>query len=97
MGEESKCWDQASFDQRMQESQTELSELRTQLQNLLARFGLRALKTYQAARNLPLKPNEIESLVRYEIGNVAGDLSEESILAPIIKQVSLEWQKQQST
>ncbi len=95
MNEDKKTWDQETFDRKMHDSQTELSELRTQLQNLLVKVGLRALKTYQAARNLPLKSGEIEKLVKYEIDNVAADLSEKKMLDLIVKQVKLEWEKQQ--
>ena len=67
MTEEKKPWDQENFDQKMKESLNELSNLRVELQNLLVKFGLRALKTYQAARNYPLSANEIDRLVKYEI------------------------------
>jgi hypothetical protein len=96
MSEDNKSWDQATFDQKMQDSQTELIELRAKLQELLVKFGLRALRTYQAARNLPLKTNEIENLVKYEIDNVVGDLSEKNALSLIINQVKLEWTRQQT-
>jgi len=96
MSEDNKSWDQTTFDRKMQDSQTELTELRTQLQSLLVKFGLRALRTYQAARNLPLKSSEIENLVKYEIENVAGDLTEKNALSLIINQVKQEWEMQQS-
>jgi hypothetical protein len=96
MSEDNKSWDQTTFDRKMQDSQTELTALRTQLQSLLVKFGLRALRTYQAARNLPLKSSEIENLVKYEIENVAGDLTEKNALSLIINQVKQEWEMQQS-
>jgi hypothetical protein len=96
VSEETTSWDQATFDVKMRESQAELTELRAQLQNLLVKFGLRALKTYQAARNLPLRSTEIESLVKYELDNVANDLSEKNNQLPIISQVRIEWEKQQA-
>jgi hypothetical protein len=96
VNEDYKGWDQATFDRKMQESQTELVELRMQLQTLLVKFGLRALRTYQAARNLPLKSNEIENLVKYEIDNVASDLLEKTVLFSIINKVKLEWENQQT-
>jgi hypothetical protein len=92
---ESRNWDQANFDQKMRESQAELTDLRTQLQNLLVKFGLRAIKTYQAARVEPLKSSEIERLVKYEIDNVVLDLSEKNAVDSIVEQVRLEWEKQQ--
>jgi hypothetical protein len=79
----------------MRESQAELEELRMQLQNLLVKFGLRAVRTYQAARVEPLRLSEIERLVRYELDNVATDLSEKNAIDPIIEQVKLEWERQQ--
>jgi len=95
MTEEKKVWDQPSFDQKMKDSQAELAELRGQLQNLLVKFGLRAVRTYQAARNEPLSKGEVERLVKYELDNVVNDLSEKGALDPIVKQAKLEWDKQQ--
>jgi hypothetical protein len=97
MTEEKKASEQGNFDQAMKQSQTELAELRAQLQTLLVKFGLRALRTYQAARAEPLRSSEIEQLVKYELQNVIGDLSEKNALDPIVKQAKLEWEKQQGT
>ena len=94
MAEEKKYWNQKNFDQLMKESHAELLNLRVELQNLLVKFGLRALKTYQAARNYPLRPNEIASLVKYEIENAIQDVSEQSSKNAIIKQAKIEWKKQ---
>jgi len=94
MAEEKKYWNQKNFDQLMKESHAELLNLRVELQNLLVKFGLRALKTYQAARNYPLRPNEIASLVKYEIENAIQDVSEQSSKNAIIKQAKIEWEKQ---
>jgi len=97
MTEEKKPWDQGSFDQKMKDSQAELADLRMQLQNLLVKFGLRAVKTYQAARAEPLRSTEIERLVKYELDNVIIDLSAKDALNPIVKQARVEWEKQQGT
>jgi ABC-type Zn uptake system ZnuABC Zn-binding protein ZnuA len=93
MAEEKKPWDQENFDQKMKESLNELSNLRVELQNLLVKFGLRALKTYQAARNYPLRANEIDRLVKYEIENAIHDVSEQDSKELIIKQARREWEK----
>jgi len=93
MAEEKKPWDQENFDQKMKESLNELSSLRMELQNLLVKFGLRALKTYQAARNYPLRANEIARLVKYEIDNAIQDVSEKESKDAIIKQARMEWEK----
>ena len=95
MTEEKKDPESASFDDAMKASQAELTELRTQLQNLLVKFGLRALRTYQAARTEPLRSNEVERLVKYELDSVVGDLSQKNALDPIVKQAKMEWEKQQ--
>ena len=97
MAEEKKPWNQENFDQLMKESHDELLNLRIELQNLMVKFGLRALKTYQAARNYPLRPNEIASLVKYEIENAIHDVSEQDSKDAIIKQARLKWEKQHST
>lgn len=94
MAEDKKPWNQENFDQLMKESHAELLSLRIELQNLLVKFGLRALKTYQAARNYPLRPNEIASLVKYEIENAVHDVSEQDSKDAIVKQARLEWEKQ---
>jgi type II secretory pathway component PulK len=93
MAEEKKPWDQESFDQKMKESLNELSSLRMELQNLMVKFGLRALKTYQAARNYPLRANEIARLVKYEIDNAIIDVSEKESKEAIIKQARIDWEK----
>jgi hypothetical protein len=94
MTEEKKS-ESESFNDAMKASQTELTELRAQLQTLLVKFGLRALRTYQAARTEPLMSNEVERLVKYELNSVVADLSEKNALEPIVKQAKLEWEKQQ--
>ena len=94
MAEEKKPWDQETFDQKMKDSHTELLSLRVELQNLLVKFGLRALKTYQAARNFPLRANEITRLVKYEIENAIQDVSEPNSKDAIIQQAKAEWEKQ---
>ena len=93
MSAEKLKWDQKNFDRLMKESFDELQKLRTELQNLMVRFGLRALKTYQAARKEPLRSTEITSLVKYELKNVIHDVSEQSSKDAIIKQTKLEWEK----
>ena len=97
MAEEKKPWDQETFDQKMKESLEELTRLRIELQNLLVKFGLRSLKQYQAARNFPLRDNEIARLVKYEVDNAIHDVSEKDSIEAIIKQTKMEWEKQHKT
>jgi hypothetical protein len=97
MTEEKKLPASGSFDQLMKESGDELVDLRMQLQSLMVKFGLRALKTYQAARNEPLRPIEVESLVKYELENAIADFSEPSSIGSVVKQTRIEWEKQRET
>jgi hypothetical protein len=94
VAEEKKTWNQEDYNKTMLESLAELTNLRMELQNLMVKFGLRALKTYQAARPEPLKPTEVGSLVEYELTNAITDLSDQKTLDAIIKQTRLEWEKQ---
>jgi hypothetical protein len=84
-----------SFDEAMSESRNELLDLRIQLNDLMVKFGLRALRTYQTGKNYPLKAMEIKSLVKYEMDNVIADLSQPDNIESIIKRTALEWEKQQ--
>jgi len=97
MAEKKKMSASENFDQLMKESRDELVNLKMQLQSLMVKFGLRALKTYQAARNEPLRPIEVASLVKYELENAIADLSEPNSIDSIIKQTRLEWEKQRAT
>jgi len=84
-----------SFDEAMSESKSELEVLRTELNNLMVKCGLRALRLYQTGKSVPLKPMEIKSLVKYELDNVIADLSQSNNIEAIIKKTALEWEKQQ--
>jgi len=79
----------------MSESKNELEGLRMQLNDLMVKFGLRALRTYQTGKNYPLKAMEIESLVKYELNNVIVDVSQPDNIESIVKRTALEWEKQQ--
>ena len=83
-----------SFDEVMSESKNELESLRVQLNDLMVKFGLRALRTYQTGTNYPLKAMEIKSLVKYELDNVIADLSQPDNIESIIRKTALEWEKQ---
>lgn len=97
MTEEKKSWNQEDFNKTMQESLSELTSLRMELKNLMVKFGLRALKTYQAARPEDLKPNEVGSLVKYELTSAIADLSDPKSIEAIIQQTRLEWENQQNS
>jgi hypothetical protein len=83
-----------SFDEAMSESRNMLEGLRVQLNDLMVKFGLRALRTYQTGKNYPLRAMEIKSLVKYELDNVIADLSQPDNIESIIRKTALEWEKQ---
>jgi hypothetical protein len=83
-----------SFDEAMSKSKGELEALRAELNDLMVKFGLRALRTYQTGKNFPLKPMEIKSLVKYELDNVIADVAQPDNIEAVIKKTALEWEKQ---
>jgi hypothetical protein len=87
-------WDSTGFDQLMKDSKTELVDLQNQLQNLMVKFCLRALRVYQAARKEPLKATEIAYLTKYELNNAIADLSLPTAMETVAKLVKEEWLKQ---
>jgi muramidase (phage lysozyme) len=94
MAEEGK-WDSKGFDKLMKNSKNELSELQNELQDVMVRFCMRALRVYQSTRPEPLRPGEIALLIRNELNNVIADLTAQPNLDNITKLVKEEWAKQQ--
>jgi hypothetical protein len=94
MTEEGK-WDSTGFDKLMKDSKNELLDLQNQLQNLMVKFCLRALRVYQATRPEPLRPNEVSLLTKNELNNAIADLTSQTSMDSIVKLVREEWAKQQ--
>jgi hypothetical protein len=94
MTEEGK-WDSKGFDQLMKDSKTELTDLQNQLQNLMVKFCMRALRVYQSTRPEPLRPNEVSLLTKNELNNAIADLTAQTSMDSIVKLVREEWAKQQ--
>ena len=88
--------DADKYSQVMKDSKSELTALQLELQGLMVKFGLRALRLYQTGTPVPLKPAEMTYLIKYELDNAVRDLAEPSSIDAIIKQTKLEWEKQQS-
>jgi hypothetical protein len=82
------------YAQTMTESAKELETLRTELQNLMVKFGLRALRLYQTGTPEPLQSSQMSYLIKYELTNAIADLSEEKNIQAIIEQTRSEWKKQ---
>ncbi len=79
----------------MTDRANELESLRAELQNLLVRFGLRALKLYQTGTPEPLQSPQMSYLIKYELTNVFADVQEPKTMEAIINQTKEEWKKLQ--
>jgi hypothetical protein len=88
-------WDSKGFSKQMKESKDELGDLRNELNNVMVKFGLRALRVYQSTRPEPLRPSEIALLIKNELNWVIGDLTAQPNLENITKLVKEEWAKEQ--
>lgn len=87
-------WDSTGFDKLMKDSKNELGDLQNQLNDLMVKFCLRALRVYQATRPEPLRPNEVALLVKNELNNAVVDLTAQANLDNIMKLAKEEWLKQ---
>ena len=83
------------YSKTMTDLANELEALRAELQNLMVKFGLRALKLYQTGTPEPLQPMQMSYLIKYELTNAIQDLSSAANIEDIIKATKAEWQKQQ--
>jgi hypothetical protein len=83
------------YAQTMTNSANELENLRTELQSLLVRFGLRALKLYQTGTPEPLMPSQMNYLIKYELTNAIADMQEPQTMEKIINATKDEWKNQQ--
>ena len=84
------------FDNLMKQSKDQLGFLRNELEKLMIKFGLRSLILYQAARKEPLRPNEMNSIIKYELSSAMKDFMEPDNLEKIIELTKNEWGKTQA-
>ncbi len=89
-------WDSTGYDKFLKDSKTELVDLENQLNDLMVKFILRALRIYQATRPEPLRPNEIALLVKNELNNAVFDLTAQPNMDNIMKLAKEAWQKQET-
>ncbi len=78
----------------MSASANELEALRAELQKLMVKFGVRALKLYQTGTKEPLQPQQMSYLIKYELTNAIADLQEKPTMDAIIEQTKAEYTKQ---
>jgi tRNA C32,U32 (ribose-2'-O)-methylase TrmJ len=83
------------YAQTMSTSANELEILRMELQALMVKFGLRALKLYQTGTPEPLLPSQMTYLIKYELTNAIADLQEAKNIKAIINATKEEWKTQQ--
>ena len=62
----------------------------------MIKFGLRSLTLYQAARKEPLRPNEMNSIIKYELTSAIRDFSEADNLEKVVDLTKKEWKKLKS-
>ena len=96
MAENEGNWDSTTYSQKMKAGKDELTDLQNELNNLMVKFVLRALRVYQSTRPEPLRPNEVSLLVRNEINNVIADLTAQPNTDAIAKLAKETWAKQPS-
>jgi hypothetical protein len=56
--------DSDAYSKKMTESKDELTELQSELNSVVVRFVLRALRVYQSTRPEPLRVNEIAFVIK---------------------------------
>jgi hypothetical protein len=83
------------YSQTMTELAGELETLRAELQNIMVRMGLRALKLYQTGTSEPLQAQQMSYLIKYELTNAIADVQEAKNMETIITQTKEEWKKLQ--
>jgi len=89
-------WDSTNYSQKMKDGQNELFELQNQLNDVMVKFILRALRVYQSTRPEPLRPGEIALLVNNELKNVLYDLQAQPNLDSLAKAAKEAWIKEQT-
>jgi hypothetical protein len=84
-----------AYAQSMTDSAKELETLRAELQSLMVKFGVRALKLYQTGTPEALQSQQMSYLIKYELTNAIADLQEPKTMEAIINQTKEEYNKQQ--
>jgi hypothetical protein len=86
--------DSDAYTKKMLEAKDELSQLQEELNNVIVKFVLRALRVYQSTRPEPLRPGEIALLVNNELKNVLYDLNAQPNIDALAKLSKEAWAKE---
>ena len=86
--------DSDAYSKKMSKAKDELTILQEELNNVMVKFVLRALRIYQSTRPEPLRPNEVALLVRNEINNSIADLTTQPNTELLAKMAKEAWAKE---
>ena len=75
----------------MKDAKDEFMDLQRELFNLMVKFSLRALKTFQAGKNEELNRLQINQIVTHEVECIIGDLSRLQFMELLTKKVELDF------
>jgi hypothetical protein len=88
--------DSIAYSKKMVEAKDELGQLQAELNNVLVKFCLRALRVFQSTRPEPLRPGEIALIVNNElVKGVLYELNLQPSIDAIAKAAKEEWAKEQ--
>jgi len=88
--------DSDAYSKKMLEAKDELGQLQAELNDVLVRFCLRALRVFQSTRPEPLRPGEIALIINNElVKGVLYDLNLQPSIDAIAKAAKDAWAKEQ--
>jgi len=88
--------DSDAYSKKMLEAKDELGQLQAELNDVLVRFCLRALRVFQSTRPEPLRPGEIALIINNElVKGVLYDLNLQPSIDAIAKAAKEAWAKEQ--
>jgi hypothetical protein len=88
--------DSDAYSKKMVEAKDELGQLQAELNNVLVKFCLRALRVFQSTRPEPLRPGEIALIVNNElVKGVLYELNLQPSIDDIAKAAKAQWAEEQ--
>jgi hypothetical protein len=88
--------DSAAYSKKMVEAKDELAQLQEELNNVLIKFALRALRVFQSTRPEPLRPGEIALIINNElVKGVLYDLNTQPSIDALAKAAKEAWANEQ--
>ncbi len=88
--------DSVAYSKKMNEAKDELTVLQEELNNVMVKFALRALRVYQSTRPEPLRPGEIALIINNElVKGVLYDLNLQPSIDALAKAAKEAWAKEQ--